>query len=351
MDGSLEDFLRGASAAQDGRQAMTAAIRLKGVSRHFGSVRAVDDVDLEIREGEFFSLLGPSGSGKTTCLRLIAGFDQPTSGAVEIFGTDATATPPYRRPVNTVFQDYALFPHLNVRENVAYGPKVRGDPGPVRRRLADEALDLVALGGFGDRRPSELSGGQRQRVALARALVMEPRVLLLDEPLGALDPKLREQMQGELKALQRRLGIAFVFVTHDQAEALSMSDRMAVFNEGRVQQLGTPQEVYDRPQKPFVADFVGSSNVLPPEMVERLTGKAARASLRPESIRMGSGGVSGTVARRYFLGSATRIEVASEGVTLNVLLPKGSEVPATGADVSLVWEADALHVMPGDDHG
>ena len=180
---------------------------------------------------------------------------------------------------------------------------------------------------------------------------MEPRVLLLDEPLGALDPKLREQMQGELKALQRRLGIAFVFVTHDQAEALSMSDRMAVFNEGRVQQLGTPQEVYDRPQKPFVADFVGSSNVLPPEMVERLTGKAARASLRPESIRMGSGGVSGTVARRYFLGSATRIEVASEGVTLNVLLPKGSEVPATGADVSLVWEADALHVMPGDDHG
>lgn len=352
-DGSLENFLRGVSTAQEDRQEMTAAIRLKGVSRHFGSVRAVDDVDLEIREGEFFSLLGPSGSGKTTCLRLIAGFDQPTSGAVEIFGTDATLTPPYRRPVNTVFQDYALFPHLDVRENVAYGPKVRGDPGPMRQRLADEALDLVALGGFGDRRPSELSGGQRQRVALARALVMEPRVLLLDEPLGALDPKLREQMQGELKALQRRLGIAFVFVTHDQAEALSMSDRMAVFNEGRIQQLGTPEEIYDRPKMPFVADFVGSSNVLPVRMVERLTGTAAPASLRPESIHIGSGrlSVSGSVVRRYFLGSATRIEVVSEGVTLNVLLPKGSEVPATGADVSLTWEADALHVMPGGDHG
>ncbi len=327
------------------------AIKFTGVSRHFESVRAVDDVELEIEEGEFFSLLGPSGSGKTTCLRLIAGFDQPTSGTVEIFGVDATDTPPYRRPVNTVFQDYALFPHLNVRENVAYGPMVRGDAKPERRRAADEALALVALGGYGDRRPSELSGGQRQRVALARALVMQPKVLLLDEPLGALDRKLREQMQGELKTLQRRLGIAFVFVTHDQAEALSMSDRVAVFNQGRIQQVGTPEEIYDRPQMPFVADFVGSSNVLPPEMVERLTGRSAPASLRPESIRIGSGRVSGVVVRKSFLGSATRIGVACEGAMLDVLLPKGSEVPATGAKVSLAWEADALHVMSGGDHG
>lgn len=350
MDGSSENFLRGGSAAQDDGEVKTTAIRFNGVSRHFGSVVAVDDVGLEIREGEFFSLLGPSGSGKTTCLRLIAGFDQPTAGTVEIFGEDATATPPYRRPVNTVFQDYALFPHLNVRENVAYGPKVRGDSKPMRRKAADDALALVALDGYGDRKPSELSGGQRQRVALARALVMQPKVLLLDEPLGALDRKLREQMQGELKTLQRQLGIAFVFVTHDQAEALSMSDRVAVFNHGRIQQVGTPEEIYDRPQMPFVADFVGSSNVLPPKMVERLTGQSAPASLRPESIRIGDGPVSGVVVRRFFLGSATRIEVASQGVTLDVLLPKGSDVPATGARVSLAWETEALHVMPDGDH-
>lgn len=328
---------------------MTAAITFSGVSRHFGAVRAVDSVDLTIDAGEFFALLGPSGSGKTTCLRLIAGFEQPTAGSITIFGKEATTIPPYRRPVNTVFQDYALFPHLNVLDNVAYGLMVRGDAKPKRLASAEEALSLVALEGFGDRKPSELSGGQRQRVALARALVMEPKVLLLDEPLGALDLKLREQMQGELKTLQRRLGIAFVFVTHDQGEALSMADRVAVFDRGRIQQVGSAEDIYDRPKTPFVADFVGASNVLGAEFVQRLTGKASPASLRPEAIRIGDGPVSGVVKAHAFLGSATRIEVAAAGMVLKVLVPKGQAVPETGATVSLAWPDDALHIMEGVD--
>lgn len=326
---------------------MTAAVSFQAVSRHFGAVRAVDKVTLEIAEGEFFALLGPSGSGKTTCLRLIAGFEKPTTGRIAIFGEDATNTPPYRRPVNTVFQDYALFPHLSVQDNVAYGLMVAGQPKAERRRKAGEALELVALGGFGARKPSELSGGQRQRVALARALVMQPKVLLLDEPLGALDLKLREQMQGELKTLQRQLGITFVFVTHDQGEALSMSDRIAVFNDGRIQQTGSPEDVYDRPETPFVADFVGSSNVLPPDLVAELTGTKASASLRPESITLGDGPLSGQVASHAFLGSATRIEVDTPRARINVLLPKGANVPARGETVTLGWPAGALHVMGG----
>lgn len=328
---------------------MTAAVSFQGVSRHFGTVRAVDNVTLEIAEGEFFAMLGPSGSGKTTCLRLIAGFERPTHGSIVIFGEDATGTPPYRRPVNTVFQDYALFPHLNVRDNVAYGLMIARKTKAERHRAAEAALDLVALPGFGTRKPSELSGGQRQRVALARALVMKPRVLLLDEPLGALDLKLREQMQGELKSLQRQLGITFVFVTHDQGEALSMADRLAVFNDGHIQQVGTPEEVYDRPETPFVADFVGSSNVLPSEMVKRLTGRAYPASLRPESIHLGEGAISGQVVGQAFLGSQTRVEVIANGTQLNVLLPKGAPVPAIGTTVGLTWQADALHVMDGSD--
>ena len=326
---------------------MTSAISFSGVSRHFGDVRAVDQLDLEIGAGEFFALLGPSGSGKTTCLRLIAGFEQPTAGNISIFGQDATQTPPYRRPVNTVFQDYALFPHLNVRDNVAYGLMVRGDAKPARHAAAEEALALVALDGFGARKPSELSGGQRQRVALARALVMQPKVLLLDEPLGALDLKLREQMQGELKSLQRQLGIAFVFVTHDQGEALSMADRVAVFNEGRIQQVGSPEDVYDRPQTPFVADFVGASNVLPAALVQSLIGTAAPASIRPEAIAIAPGPLTGVVEERAFLGSATRIEVNCDGQVLKVLIPKGGAVPEKGASVPLNWAEDALHVMAG----
>lgn len=324
---------------------MTPAVSFFGVSRHFGEVRAVDGVDLQIGAGEFFALLGPSGSGKTTCLRLIAGFEKPTAGSIAIFGEDATDTPPYRRPVNTVFQDYALFPHLNVRDNAAYGLMVRGDAKPARRAAADEALALVALEGYGHRKPSELSGGQRQRVALARALVMQPKVLLLDEPLGALDLKLREQMQGELKSLQRQLGIAFVFVTHDQGEALSMADRVAVFSEGRIQQVGSPEEVYDRPKTPFVADFVGASNVLPAGLVARLTGQDTPASLRPEAIRLGDGPLSGTVVAQAFLGAATRIEVACGDITLKVLLPKDMAVPDANETVSLTWDESALHMM------
>ncbi|MGB5558016.1 MAG: ABC transporter ATP-binding protein, partial [Paracoccaceae bacterium] len=238
---------------------MTLAVEFLNVSRLFGKVRAVDGVDLAVEEGSFFAMLGPSGSGKTTCLRLISGFEAPSSGAIRIFGEDAGGVPPNRRNVNTVFQDYALFPHLSVSDNVAYGLMVRGIDKRTRRAKADEMLELVHLEGYGTRKPAELSGGQRQRVALARALVNEPRVLLLDEPLGALDLKLREAMQDELKDLQKRLGITFVFVTHDQGEALSMADKVAVFNEGKVAQVGTPSEIYEAPATRFVADFVGSS--------------------------------------------------------------------------------------------
>src|SRR5690349_17761783 len=247
---------------------MTSAVSFRQVSRHFGVVRAVDAVDLEVAPGEFFAMLGPSGSGKTTCLRLIAGFEQPTSGHIEIFGETAEGVPPYRRNVNTVFQDYALFPHLNVLDNVAFSLMLKNVPGVLRREQAEKALQMVRLGGYGGRKPGQLSGGQRQRVALARAIVNKPKVLLLDEPLGALDLKLRESMQEELKALQKSLGITFIFVTHDQGEALSMADRVAVFNEGKVQQVGTPEEIYKRPRSRFVADFVGSSNIVGPEFVE-----------------------------------------------------------------------------------
>ena len=324
---------------------MASAVKFEATSRFFGDTRAVDNVTLEIEEGEFFAMLGPSGSGKTTCLRLIAGFERPSQGRVHIFGQDATNTPPYRRPVNTVFQDYALFPHLNVQDNVAYGLMIARVPKAERHHAADEALDLVALSGFSKRKPSELSGGQRQRVALARALVNKPKVLLLDEPLGALDLKLREQMQGELKSLQRQLGITFVFVTHDQGEALSMADRVAVFNNGKVQQVDSPLVLYDSPKTPFVADFVGSSNVLPVEMVQRLIGVAKLASLRPENIRLAEDGLVGTVESQAFLGAAIRLEVAVDGARISVLLPKGAEVPNDGSEVHLAWDADALNLL------
>src|SRR5215217_500583 len=257
---------------------MTTAVRFENVSRHFGTVRAVDDVTLDVAEGEFFAMLGPSGSGKTTCLRLIAGFEQPDSGHIEIFGETAEGVPPYRRNVNTVFQDYALFPHMSVGENVAYGLMIRGLPRAERESRSREALAMVKLGGYEDRRPGQLSGGQRQRVALARALVNEPKVLLLDEPLGALDLKLRQQMQQELRTLQQEVGVTFVYVTHDQEEALTMSDRLAVFNDGRIEQVGAPADVYERPVNEFVAGFVGVSNI-----VER---EGERFTIRPEKVRI-----------------------------------------------------------------
>ena len=266
------------------------AVELVHVRKAFGDVVAVDDVDLTIGDGEFFSLLGPSGSGKTTVLRMIAGFELPTAGAVLLGGRDVTHLPPYDRDVNTVFQDYALFPHMSVQQNVEYGLMVKKVPKAERRRRAVEALESVRLAGYGDRRPHQLSGGQRQRVALARALVNRPKVLLLDEPLGALDLKLREEMQVELKAIQHEVGITFVFVTHDQGEALSMSDRIAVFNQGRIEQVGTPREIYELPATPFVAGFVGTSNVLDAEQSRRLLGAATMHSIRPERISIGASG-------------------------------------------------------------
>lgn len=325
---------------------MTAAVLFSKVSRHYGLVKALDEVDLEVLEGEFFAMLGPSGSGKTTCLRQIAGFEQPTSGHIEIFGETAEGVPPFRRNVNTVFQDYALFPHLNVIDNVAYGLMIRGVAKTERYRIAGEALELVALPGLGSRRAGELSGGQRQRVALARALVNKPRVLLLDEPLGALDLKLREQMQEELKTLHRQLGITFVFVTHDQNEALSMADRVALFNEGRVVQVGTPQEIYRQPNSRFVADFVGSSNVLPPDFVATIVGASRWASLRPESIRLTqSGGHEASVIASNFLGGSTRLALDIGSLRLHAIVPSVSVVPMVGEKVLIDWDRQDVHLM------
>jgi len=270
------------------------AVEFKNVSRVFsvqqeklaGAIKAVDEVSLQIRDGEFFSMLGPSGSGKTTSLRMIAGFDRPTSGEILLDGRDVSDLPPYERDVNTVFQDYALFPHMTVGENVGYGLMIKRVEKSERQKRLDEMLDLVRLPGFGGRKPVQLSSGQRQRVALARALINHPKVLLLDEPLGALDLKLRQQMQVELKAIQQRVGITFIYVTHDQEEALSMSDRIAVFNKGKVEQVGTPAEIYEQPMTPFVAGFVGVSNLVIGEVAKRITGSEASFSIRPEKIHL-----------------------------------------------------------------
>ncbi len=295
----------------------TPAIRLTGLTKTFGAVNAVDHLDLDIAEGEFFSMLGPSGSGKTTVLRLIAGFELPTSGTVELLGQDVTSRAPFDRDVNTVFQDYALFPHMSVLENVAYGLRVRGVPKKERLERATAALESVALGTFGSRKPSQLSGGQRQRVALARATVVQPKVLLLDEPLGALDLKLREQMQVELKELQRSLGITFIFVTHDQEEALTLSDRIAVFNNGRIEQLGTPAEIYEAPTSPFVASFVGTSNLFDETESQQLLGLSGVNSIRPEKITLGAkaAGISlpATITEVIYLGTSTRLLVELAG--------------------------------------
>ncbi len=300
---------------------VTPAIRLTGLTKTFGAVNAVDGLDLDIAEGEFFSMLGPSGSGKTTVLRLIAGFELPSSGTVSLLGKDVTNRAPFDRDVNTVFQDYALFPHMTVLENVAYGLRVRGMAKKERLERATAALESVALGGFGDRKPAQLSGGQRQRVALARATVVQPKVLLLDEPLGALDLKLREQMQVELKELQRSLGITFIFVTHDQEEALTLSDRIAVFDKGRIEQLGTPVEIYEAPASPFVAAFVGTSNIFDPDEAERMLQQAGMCSIRPEKITLhpvtapttDAITLPGTIVEVIYLGTSTRLIVDLEG--------------------------------------
>jgi len=327
---------------------MTAAVSLQNVSRHFGAVRAMDGVDLEIAPGEFFAMLGPSGSGKTTCLRVIAGFEQPTSGHIEIFGETAEGVPPYRRNVNTVFQDYALFPHLNVLDNVAYSLMLKKVDRAERHRQAEDALAMVQLSGYGARRPGQLSGGQRQRVALARAIVNRPKVLLLDEPLGALDLKLRESMQEELKSLQRSLGITFIFVTHDQGEALSMADRVAVFSDGKVMQVGTPEAIYNHPNSRFVADFVGSSNVLPPDFTAGITGQRAWASLRPEAIRItpaDGAAMQGRVTAKSFMGSTTRLGLSLNGTAIHAVIPASGNTINIGDTVGVVFPPEALHLM------
>jgi putative spermidine/putrescine transport system ATP-binding protein len=287
----------------------TPAVSLRGLVKRFDDVMAVDGVDLDIAQGEFFSMLGPSGSGKTTVLRLVGGFEKPTEGTIELDGTDVTRLAPFERNLTTVFQDYALFPHMSVLDNVAYGLRVRKVAKPERRERAAEALRTVALHGMERRRPAQLSGGQRQRVALARALVVDPAVLLLDEPLGALDLKLREQMQVELKQIQRRVGITFVFVTHDQEEALTMSDRVAVFDRGRIQQVGTPEEIYERPASRFVAGFVGTSNLLTGEAARVLLGETGTFTVRPEHLLLDGEGelrAVGTVAEVVYAGPVTR---------------------------------------------
>ena len=332
---------------------MTPAIELRETSRAFGSVIALDRVSLSVAPGEFFALLGPSGSGKTTCLRLVAGFDHPDHGRILLEGEDVTDVPPYGRNVNTVFQDYALFPHMSVAENVAYGLRVRRVGAAERRKRALGMLELVRLGEYADRRPNQLSGGQKQRVALARALINQPKVLLLDEPLGALDLKLREEMQAELKGLQQRLGITFVFVTHDQGEALSMADRVAVFSRGRIEQLDTPRALYTRPRTAFVASFVGSANVVAGELAERITGRRAPFAIRPELIEIrapdaapgdGTLGTEGTLEDVLYHGSSSRCHVRLDaGAVLVVARTESAAarpLPAQGSRVRLAWRAD-----------
>lgn len=329
------------------------AIQFSGVSRYFGEVKAVDNVSLDIPDGEFFTMLGPSGSGKTTCLRLIAGFDQPSAGKIELYGVEVSRLPPYERDVNTVFQDYALFPHMTVQENIAYGLMIRKVPRPEREQQVEEMLELVRLPRLGGRKPSQLSGGQRQRVALARALINHPRVLLLDEPLGALDLKLRQEMQIELKAIQERVGITFVYVTHDQEEALTMSDRIAVFNHGRVEQVGSPAELYEHPSTSFVAGFVGVSNLIRGERARALTGSPETFSIRPEKIRLAEPGtpapegtcwVEGRIRDVVYLGMHTRYLVELDGgddltvIQQNLDTTSMEVLAARGRGVRLVWQ-------------
>jgi putative spermidine/putrescine transport system ATP-binding protein len=331
------------------------AIRLRGLRKTFGEVVAVDSVDLDIADGEFLTLLGPSGSGKTTVLRMIAGFELPTAGLIELGGVDVSQLPPFQRDVNTVFQDYALFPHLTVAANVEYGLKVKGVGKDERRQRAADALAAVRLDGYGTRKPSEMSGGQRQRVALARALVNRPKVLLLDEPLGALDLKLREQMQVELKAIQRDVGITFVFVTHDQEEALTMSDRIAVFNAGNIEQIGSPSKVYEHPATEFVAGFVGTSNLLRGEASLKVLGLEGVFSVRPEKIRVadsstpvgdGEHGADGTVAEVVYVGDATRFVVDLDAGGSLVALQQNTHTSSSdvaalrGTRVRLLWRRE-----------
>ncbi len=358
------------------------SVRLDGVTKAFGDFVAVQEMDLEIAQGEFFTMLGPSGCGKTTTLRMIAGFEQPTTGRVQIEGTDVAGLPAHQRPTNTVFQSYALFPHMSVAENVAYGLKRQKLPKDEVEERVRKELDRVGLGAEGHRKPNQLSGGQQQRVALARAVVNLPKVLLLDEPLGALDLKLRKGLQIELKRIQREVGITFVYVTHDQEEALTMSDRIAVMNNGVIEQVAGPEDVYERPTTTFVAGFIGVSNLMPATVLsangsratvrldaggefesdnrELVSGERCHAVVRPEKLSVlrrdeaaptGHPSVDGTVQSSVFLGTATQIVVMLAGdVPITVLVPNADEaerqrLPGGGADVRLTWAPEHIHVV------
>lgn len=327
------------------------AVEFRNVSRHFDEVRAVDDVNLRVGDGEFFTMLGPSGSGKTTCLRLIAGFEHPTAGQIYLHGQEVSRLPPYERDVNTVFQNYALFPHLTVGENIAYSLMVRKVPKAEQERRVAEMLAMVRLPGIAKRKPSQLSGGQQQRVALARALINHPRVLLLDEPLGALDLKLRQEMQVELKSIQHQVGITFIFVTHDQEEALTMSDRIAIFNHGRIEQIGSPNELYEHPHTRFVATFMGTSNVIEGETARAITGQPTAFAVRPEKIRLlspdsavsdGSCTAIGVIERVTYLGMHTRFTVKVASDSELIVVRQNDEAASdvrwqAGDPVRLVW--------------
>ncbi len=339
----------------------TGFVSLRGVNKFFDDVHAVANLDLDVHAGEFFSMLGPSGSGKTTVLRLIAGFESASTGSISIESQDVTELAPFDRPVNTVFQDYALFPHMSIQENVEYGLRTRKVPKEERAKQALEAIDSVKLSHLSQRLPHQLSGGQRQRIALARALVLRPKVLLLDEPLGALDKQLREEMQVELKRIQREAGITFIFVTHDQEEAMRMSDRIAVFNAGAIEQIGTPQQVYEKPESTFVARFLGVSNVFSDQAAQEIFGSAATVNIRPERIRLvppetklkaGEHGVVGKIIEASYIGATTIFLIETESgqkviaTRLNEELPDQVNRFATGDRVGAVWKSDHSAVIP-----
>jgi putative spermidine/putrescine transport system ATP-binding protein len=342
-------------------QLSTGFVSLRGVNKYFDQVHAVANLDLDVKAGEFFSMLGPSGSGKTTVLRLIAGFETASSGRVVIESQDVTDLAPFDRPVNTVFQDYALFPHMSIQDNVEYGLRTRKVPKAERAKQALEAIDSVKLSHLSQRLPHQLSGGQRQRIALARALVLRPKVLLLDEPLGALDKQLREEMQVELKRIQREAGITFIFVTHDQEEAMRMSDRIAVFNEGSIEQIGTPQQVYEKPQTKFVASFLGVSNIFEGAAAKEIFGSPTMVNIRPERIKLvpadtklntGESGVVGTIIEASYIGATTIFLIQTQSgqrviaTRINEELPDQINRFETGDRVGAVWKSDHSAVIP-----